>query len=43
MDSLLVVLVSAAWGILVEFFNWHVFHRLASALNRTRAHAKRLF
>jgi anoctamin-10 len=23
----LVVLVSAAWGLLVEFFNWHVFHR----------------
>ena len=40
--TLLVVLVSAAWGILVEFFNWHVFHRLASALNRTRARKEAL-
>ena len=36
--TLLVVLVSAAWGLLVEFFNWHVFHRLASVLNDWENH-----
>ena len=38
LKTLLVILVSVAWGLLVEFFNWHVFHRLASFLNRWENH-----
>lgn len=33
LKTLLVVFVSAIWGILVEFLNWHVFVRLAGSLN----------
>lgn len=36
--TLLVVLVSASWGLLVEFFNWHVFLRLATFLNSWEGH-----
>ena len=38
LKTLLVVLVSAAWGLLVEFFNWHVFHGLAWTLNHMENH-----
>ncbi len=32
------MLISAAWGVLVEALNWSVFLRLASALNRWENH-----
>ena len=34
LTSLLVVLISMAWGVIVELLNWHVFLNLASALNK---------
>ena len=36
--TMLVVLVSAAWGVLVEALNWQFFHRLASLLNHFENH-----
>jgi hypothetical protein len=32
------VLISVAWGLLIEILNWKVFLRLASALNRWENH-----